>query len=353
MINLADTVRVQGRLDEARKLAEEAVELHRRNSGAGASPDAPGGSRVLASVHRDQGRFAEAKTGYEQALAGLRRVFSPKTPELQKTLNAYAWMLATAADPRFRDPRRAIELANEVVRNTPRIREIWTTLGAAHYRAGDWKEAIAAIEKSETVAPGRFTAVNFLILAMAHWQLGEKEKARECYEKAVRSMEQGSQSVTGDLERFRREASQLVGIPDSGPTGDEESGMRRFTPGLCGSFTSPLRWSVLRFMSVPSLMSVDTGSKQNLLSNVLNKGGILLLELRSSCSRKFAIPPELSGSCLSNVRISNSKLSASDVPKSGWMMLASRVAFASVVSAALIESRQIGCLGPPLSVARP
>ena len=41
IINLADTSRIQGRLDEARKLAEEAVELH-CDPGAGASPDAPG-----------------------------------------------------------------------------------------------------------------------------------------------------------------------------------------------------------------------------------------------------------------------------------------------------------------------
>jgi hypothetical protein len=69
----------------------------------------------------------------------------------------------------------------------------------AHKRIGDWRQAIAAIKTSEAVAPGRFTAANFLILAMAHWQLGETKNARLDHQKAVGSMEQGSQSPAAVL----------------------------------------------------------------------------------------------------------------------------------------------------------
>ena len=128
----------------------------------------------------------------------------------------YAWMLAAATDPGYRDPHRAIELANELIRNSPKVRDVWTTLGVAHYRAGAWNDAIAALEKSEAeaVASGRFTAVNGYFLAMAYWRLGEKEKGREWYAKALQSVETASQPAGGELALFRSEASDLLGISD-------------------------------------------------------------------------------------------------------------------------------------------
>jgi serine/threonine protein kinase/WD40 repeat protein len=48
-----------------------------------------------------------------------------------------AWRLAASADPKLRDPRRAVELAKKAVELAPG--EGLYTLGLAHYRAGDWK----------------------------------------------------------------------------------------------------------------------------------------------------------------------------------------------------------------------
>jgi tetratricopeptide (TPR) repeat protein len=214
MINLAETARIQGRLDEARALAEDAVELHRRTLGP-EHPQSLVAVMILANVHRDQGRFREARTEYEQAIGGLRRVFSARVPELQRALNAYAWMLATAHDSRYRDGRRAVELANEVVQGVPKSQEIWTTLGAAQYRAGAWQDAIAACEKSEAVSPGRFTAANEMFLAMAHWQLGHKEQGRAWYTKALRSTEKAIQPTERELAMIRLEASHLLEVSDS------------------------------------------------------------------------------------------------------------------------------------------
>ena len=84
----------------------------------------------------------------------------------------------------------------------------------AHYRAGAWNDAIAALEKSEAAVPGVFTAVNGFFLAMAYWQLGEKEKGREWYAKALQSVETASQPSGRELAIFRSEASHLLGIAD-------------------------------------------------------------------------------------------------------------------------------------------
>jgi tetratricopeptide (TPR) repeat protein len=223
LVTLIDVVRQQGQLEVARKLAEEAVELNRRTLG----PDHPQTLLAvigLATVERDQGHSAEAKLAFEQAISKLRQTLAPRTPELQRALNAYAWMLATAEPPSARDPRKAVELASEVVKQTPRIREIWTTLGTARYRNGDWKETLDAIRKAQAVAPGQLNSINSFVLAMAYWQLDDKQAAREMYDGGLRSPSRGSQLQGGETERFRQEASVLLGISGSEPrpTGDSK-----------------------------------------------------------------------------------------------------------------------------------
>jgi tetratricopeptide (TPR) repeat protein len=212
MINLADAARLEGHLDEARKLAAQADALNERTLGP-EHPQTLFGLTILSSIARDQGRFDDARKGYEQALALLRRTLSARTPEVQRCMADYAWMLA-ASDSRYRDPRRAIGLANELIQNSPKVRDVWTTLGVAHYRAGAWNDAIAALEKSEAAVPGVFTAANGFFLAMAYCQLGEKEKGREWYAKALQSAETANQPSRPELALFRAEASHLLGISD-------------------------------------------------------------------------------------------------------------------------------------------
>jgi hypothetical protein len=72
-----------------------------------------------------------------------------------------------------------------------------------------WKDAIANLEKSTELRNGG-DADHFFFLAMAHWQLGEKEGARQWYEKAVESM-QKKNPTRADLIRFRSEAAELLG----------------------------------------------------------------------------------------------------------------------------------------------
>ncbi len=211
MIDLADTARLQGRFDEARKLALEADANNRRVFGPEHSQTLYG-LTILASIARDRGRFDVARKGYEESLTALRRILPARAVELQRCMADYAWMLAAALDRGFRDPRRAIELANDVVQNSPRVRDVWTTLGAAHYRVGAWNDAIAALEKSESVVPGVFTAANGFFLAMAHWQRGEKEQARKWYAKGSKAMETAIQPTRRELEGLRKEASGLLGL---------------------------------------------------------------------------------------------------------------------------------------------
>jgi Tfp pilus assembly protein PilF len=54
---------------------------------------------------------------------------------------------------------------------------------------------------------------DWFYLAMAHWQLGEKDKAREWYDRAVQWMD-NNQPTNEELRRFRVEAAELLGVKD-------------------------------------------------------------------------------------------------------------------------------------------
>jgi tetratricopeptide (TPR) repeat protein len=216
MINLADSLRLEGRLGEAHKLAEEADRLNRRTLGP-EHPQTLFGLTILSSIARDQDHLDDARKGYEKALAALRRTLSTRTFEVQRCMSDYAWMLAATTDPGYRDPHRAIALANELIQNSPKVRDAWTTLGVAHYRAGAWNDAIAALEKSEAAVPGLFTAANGFFLAMAYWRLDAREKGREWYAKASQAAETASQPTRRELALFRSEAAHLLGISDPKP----------------------------------------------------------------------------------------------------------------------------------------
>ncbi len=51
---------------------------------------------------------------------------------------------------------------------------------------------------------------------MAHWQLGNREKARECYDQALERTgeERKEHPEQEELARFRAEAAELLGIAD-------------------------------------------------------------------------------------------------------------------------------------------
>jgi eukaryotic-like serine/threonine-protein kinase len=211
MNNLADVLRNQGQFAQSRRLQEESLAGQRRVLG-------PEHSHTLGSMYNLalllalEGKLEESLRLQEQVLEARRRALGPTHPDTLASLNELAWRLATAADPKLRNPQRALQLAKEVVEQSPNRADAWNTVGVAYYRAGDWKNAIAALEKSEKLAPGELVAANGFFLAMSYRQLGEKGKAQEWYDKAVKWMDE-KQPKDSELLQFRAEASQALGVP--------------------------------------------------------------------------------------------------------------------------------------------
>jgi len=132
-------------------------------------------------------------------------------PDNARVRNGFAWLLATCPVAEFRDAIGARTHAEKAVEVSPLNELIWNTCGVARYRAGDWPGAIAALTRAEELMSDRYYAFNAFFLAMAQWQLGNKEEARKWYGTAIEWM-QKKMPQNEELLRFRAEAAELLKI---------------------------------------------------------------------------------------------------------------------------------------------
>jgi hypothetical protein len=167
-------------------------------------------SEVLASVRKDPGLDAADRVFALQVARTMR--------EDPAQLNAAAWEVVKVRGLARGAYDLGLRQAQAAVDREPANGKYWNTLGAAHYRAGHWKAAIAALmaalRKSDPRQQGQQLGFNPFFLAMAHRQLGEERKARWLYDQAVRWMD-GNQPQNAELRAIRTEAAELLGIRES------------------------------------------------------------------------------------------------------------------------------------------
>jgi tetratricopeptide (TPR) repeat protein len=120
--------------------------------------------------------------------------------------------LATAADVSQRDPAKTVELANKAIELRPDDANHWNLLNVAQYRAGNWQAAVEALEKADAMIEGG-DRPHRMFLAMAHWQLGNQDKARQRYAQGAAWIAAHAQNDE-EQQRFRAEAEQLMGITE-------------------------------------------------------------------------------------------------------------------------------------------
>src|SRR5262249_53665719 len=127
------------------------------------------------------------------------------------------------------------ELIRKTLAKYPDVRENWSTLGIANYRAGNWKGAAEALSRAAECHSdyGHYHAEGYwhpglgfgeagvwFFRAMTSWRLGEKAGAREWYAQGLRWMAYNKEAMAKNwvqaeqLRRFRAEAAELLGIKD-------------------------------------------------------------------------------------------------------------------------------------------
>jgi tetratricopeptide (TPR) repeat protein len=221
--NLATLLRDTSRLPEAERSCRQAGDLLARL--AADSPSRPDyraewahSLHTLAGLLEADGRPREAEPAYSRAVT-LREKLAADFPgaaeygrDLAAGRAALGWLLAACPDPHVRDATRAVEVARKAVAQAPQDPEYRGTLGVGHYRAGNWKAAVEELDRALRLAGGGSAAgYAGFFLAMAHWQLGEREQARACYAAAVRRLA-AQKAKDENLDRFRAEAAELLGL---------------------------------------------------------------------------------------------------------------------------------------------
>jgi tetratricopeptide (TPR) repeat protein len=160
----------------------------------------------------EEGRYGRIRAlrrlGEQDKLRAMLSELSRRELSHPGLCNAVAWWLATAEDERCRDPARAVVLARKATAQAPGMAAGWNTLGVALYRAGAWDEAIQGLTRSMELTRGD-SPTDWLFLAMAHWQKGDRAEARTWYRRAVEWLDR-NRSDDGELARFRAEADALI-----------------------------------------------------------------------------------------------------------------------------------------------
>jgi len=183
-----------GRLKEAIDAYQKAIELVPQNE-------------QTAEMHRELGVALQRHGQIEEAIAHWKKSVEIN-PQYARGHTSLAWTFATAADSKLRDPLAAVAHAQAAVDLAPEDANHWSNLGVALWRNGECQSAIEKLEKANQMASGGDNYHRFF-LAMAYWQSGEREKARQAYEQGVLWMSTNRPNVE-ELKHFRAEAEELM-----------------------------------------------------------------------------------------------------------------------------------------------
>jgi len=202
-----------GRIDDAIASYSRAIEL---------APD-----NVMAWVQR--GILYYRKGDWPNIFKDLeqRRLLEPNNAQVANDL---AWCLGNCPDLRYRDQKRAVEMAELAVKLVPGSFNFWNTLGVVRYRASDWAGSVKATLNSMRRYASR-ELVDWFVLAMAQWRLGEKSRAEQLLKHAERRLSKSS-NRDPDLLALREEARALVGTPGHAATSTD-----RGTPDDLSAYT--------------------------------------------------------------------------------------------------------------------
>jgi tetratricopeptide (TPR) repeat protein len=160
--------------------------------------------------HREAGRYAEALRDFRDA---VKREDPTNPRRLAKFCNALARLLLTAP-PEFRNAPEAIALSERALGLWQGEWSYYNTLGIAYYRAGRYRDAVAALERSLANGAGQNDAADLYFLAMCHHRLGAPDRARECLARAQTWSDRAKTDLpredSQELGQFRAEAEHLI-----------------------------------------------------------------------------------------------------------------------------------------------
>jgi serine/threonine protein kinase len=224
MTCLGNILSIRGKHDEALAVIDAALESQRRALGEQNSNTLHVRWVQCQALHR-KGERRRACRVAEELLELRLRIQGADHAATRDTATFLAAAYARRAwDASARDPAAGGDhdappaLARRAVDLDPASATGWRALGAAEYRAGNWRSAVDALEKSCVLDanPAGGDASQWSFLAMAHWKLNDHRLARAWYTAAC---------LAGNADPdLRAEAARLLQVSEPWPPPDWQPG---------------------------------------------------------------------------------------------------------------------------------
>jgi serine/threonine protein kinase/Tfp pilus assembly protein PilF len=219
----------QARFEESEALLSQVMESRKRQYGED-NVNTIAALYNLGLVRRSGGKDAEARAIFEKVLELRRRHQGQAHPETMEVTNDLAFALAAASDPKGRDLARASALLAEAIPRVPQGLEtlagnLWNTRSLVQLRGGDWKAALESARRANELHHDK-SGEDWILLAVAHAQLGDREQARRWYDRALPWLSR-NRSGDQDFRRLQAEAASLLGLePPATPQAQPKSPVR-------------------------------------------------------------------------------------------------------------------------------
>jgi tetratricopeptide (TPR) repeat protein len=159
------------------------------------------------------GRPEEARRWYQKEHIFLEELVRDK-PAIPYSFASLASLLLNCPHKELRDPGRALLLAQKALDLFPEAYYLWFFRGVAYFRTGNFQAALRDLQAAKQRRPRkRDNSLELFSIAMVHWQLGEKDEARNAYREGVQRIEEYRGDETWMLA-LRAEAAELLGIKE-------------------------------------------------------------------------------------------------------------------------------------------
>ncbi len=186
--NLGGILKDQGELDDAIACFRKVIKLDPNHAGA----------------YSNLGLALSDKGDVSDAIAPLQKAIDLCPNDVGLRMNMSYVLIK---DTPLRDFPRAREHAQRGTQLAPENPGIWENLGEAQYGCGQFVEAAASLEKARQLGRELPTGTR-LVLALAYWHTGDRDKACEHYVEAAARLDERNPS---DHFRQRDELETLIG----------------------------------------------------------------------------------------------------------------------------------------------
>jgi hypothetical protein len=125
-------------------------------------------------------------------------------------LNRSSWAVVVRPGRDTAAYRLALLQASEACRWVPDNADLVNALGVALHRVGEYQQAVDRLTHCEQLRQNGFDPADLAVLAMAHYRLGQLEKAQEYLKRAREMMKKPEWTNRADEQLLLREAEELL-----------------------------------------------------------------------------------------------------------------------------------------------